>query len=459
MLSCSAEAYSHLGTSYQIRGQLDEALFALREAVRLKPSFTPAHSNLLLCLTHAHHVSCDEVFSEHVRWGEQHAQVQPLPAAAHDRTPHRRLRIGYVSPDLREHAVARFIEPVLAHHTADAFEVFAYAEVAQPDAVSDRLRSHVATWRSTCGLHDRQVAEMIRNDRIDVLIDLAGHTALSRLAAFAYRPAPVQVSYLGYPNTTGLRAIDYRLTDAWADPPEHDRLHTEQLIRLPHGFLCFRPSAAPPVAPLPALERGYVTFGSFNRLNKLNEPVLQLWAKLLRALPTARLLLKTPALSDTALRESYADWFVRQGISRERVELQGFVASAAGHLEVYDRVDIALDPFPYSGTTTSCDALWMGVPLVTLLGPMHAGRVGLSLLAQLGLTDWVARDPAEYLQIAQHWAQRLAELAALRSNLRRRFELSSLRDEAGFTRTLEATYRTLWQAWCAQDVKETEWVK
>jgi predicted O-linked N-acetylglucosamine transferase (SPINDLY family) len=291
---------------------------------------------------------------------------------------------------------------------------------------------------------------MVRQDNIDILVDLSGHTGTNRLPVFARKPAPVQVTYLGYPNTTGLSTIDYRLTDAWADPPgKTERWHTETLIRLPHGFLCYRPpNATPAVAPPPVQANGHITFGSFNSLVKTTPAVVACWAHILQQVPDARLVIKNKSFRDPSVCARYQGLFAEHGIAPERLELVGWIDNLNNHLELYHRLDIALDPFPYNGTTTTCEALWMGVPVITLAGHTHAGRVGVSLLSRLDLTDLIAGDPDDYTQRAVRLAQDRATLARLRPRLRPRLQASSLCDGPAFARDVEAAYREMWRGWC-----------
>ncbi|HEY9843927.1 MAG TPA: hypothetical protein V6D23_25880 [Candidatus Obscuribacterales bacterium] len=359
------------------------------------------------------------------------------------------LKIGYVSPIFRHHAAAFFIEPLLMAHDRQNYDVFCYSDVKTPDAMTRRLQSLAGNWRETHGLEHRALAELIHRDQIDILVDLAGHTAHNRLVVFALKPAPVQVTFRDYPNTTGLSTIDYRLTDAWADPPGlTERFHTEELVRLPLGFSCYLPPESPAVADLPALSSGYVTFGSFNNLCKLSPATLDLWAGVLRAVPGSRLLLKSLALADAPTCQNFKARFAAQGIAAERLLLQGHSPTFREHLDSYRQVDIALDPFPYNGTTTTCEALWMGLPVVTLAGSTHVARVGVSLLMSLGLKDWIANTQEEYIALARHLAADPAALKQIRAGMRACLRASTLCDAERFTRSVEAAYRTMWQRWC-----------
>ncbi|MEW6330080.1 MAG: tetratricopeptide repeat protein [Pseudomonadota bacterium] len=453
----SVEALHNLGSAYTCTGQLDDALACLRRALQIDPGFTRGHSNLLFVLNSAASPGPAEIFAEHRRWGELlAAKHPPVPDHANERNPGRRLRIGYVSPDFRgQHSVTCFIEPLLAHHDRGQVEVYGYAEVAFPDATTERLHALCDRWRVTSGKSDEQVAREIRDDRIDILVDLAGHTAGSRLPVFALRPAPVQVSWLGYPNTTGLTVMDYRLTDGLADPPgQTERYHTEQLVRLPHGFLCYAPPDDAPEPGDPPLEKnGYVTFGSFNSIAKVTPAVVRRWAAILDSVPGSRLILKSHALTDAPVRERYWRLFSEQGIGTERVQLLGQIRERAGHLGLYRQVDIGLDPFPYNGTTTTCEALWMGVPVVTLAGAAHAGRVGLSLLSRLGLAELAAGNEEEYLALAAGLARDTSRIRELRQGLRRRLRESSLCRGPAFARDVEQSYRAMWQAWCNKNAR------
>jgi protein O-GlcNAc transferase len=312
-----------------------------------------------------------------------------------------------------------------------------------------RLASH---WYSTVGVSNERVAEQIRTDEIDILVDLAGHTGGNRLPVFTYKPAPIQITYLGYPATTGLSQIDYRLTDVWADPPinQEDDCYTEKLIRLPGCFLCFNPpTSAPEISVLPALTSDTVMFGSFNNLAKTNLSVVNLWAAILSVLPTAEIILKTKSFCDEATRNQYLDLFAAQGIERKRIHLVGHLPQSQDHLALYGKIDIGLDTFPYNGTTTTCEALWLGVPVITLAGNSHPGRVGVSILSAVGLENLIADTPEAYIAKAIELASNVEQLSNLRHNLRQRMAQSPLCDAPTFVQGLEDSYRQFWQQWCA----------
>lgn len=448
-------ACENLGSALTSQGKIDEALAVYREGVANNPKDARLRSNLLMALNYIPGLDPQSVLDEHRAWakaaGEGNHGCESLTNA---RNPERQLRVGYISPDFREHSVANFFEPLMTFRNRDDYKVVCYSDVPRPDATTERLRALADDWHDTHKLNHDQLAQLIRADGIDILIDLAGHTANNRLPVFVKKPAPIQVTYLGYPNTTGLSAIDYRLTDALADPAGQEKFHTEELWRLPGCFLCYQPLAdAPSVGPLPAAKNGYVTFGSFNNLAKMNIETVRLWSKILHEAPQSRLLVKNHSLTDPATRERYQAMFHEQGIPAERVELVGHVASRKAHLGLYGRIDIALDTFPYNGTTTTCEALWMGVPVITLAGKTHAGRVGLSLLTALKLGELIADTPQEYVARAETLANDREKLAHLRATLRERMLVSSLCDAQAFARKVEAAYREMWREWCAKTVR------
>ena len=435
-----APALDNLGRLCRASGRLPEAITFYRAALAQNPD-PSTHSNLLFALNFLPGIEPQEIFTEHRRWHENYAAwlapLQPPPVLP--RNPGERLRVGYISPDFAHHAVAYFIEPVLSAHDRSSVEVFCYASVAAPDRFTERLKAHAEHWRDIAQLNDEDAANLIRRDRLHLLIDLAGHTAHHRLLVLARRPAPVQATWIGYPNTTGLAAIDYRITDAVSDPAGlSEASYSERLVRLPTTFSCYRPDdEAPLVNELPAMASGVVTFGSFNQFAKVTPEVIALWARLLLALPGARLLLKSPGLGESGIAIRVREDFARLGVAPERITLNGERTPVLAHLSLYHGVDIALDPFPYNGTTTTCEALWMGVPVLTLAGHAHVSRVGVSLLTHAGLTDWIATSPDDYLARAVAATQNLAKLAELRETLRERIRLSLLCDATRFTRGLE----------------------
>ncbi len=443
-----SRVHSNLGNALLALGQRDEAMAAYDKAVALEP-MSPAASNRLLALHYRSDVTPGELRAEHDRWGARYARP-PQPAFANERDPDRRLRIGFVSPDFRDHPVPFFLEPLLRARDPSAMEVFCYAEVAAPDAVTARLQGLCDHWRSTVGLSDQGLAEAVRADRIDVLIDLAGHTNRGRITAFALGCAPVQATWLGYPDTTGLPAMDYRIVDPVTDPPGiAEAWSSEALVRLEGGFLCYGPPAgAPVVEPPPSLAGAAPTFGSFNNPAKLSEATLDAWAALLKAVPAACLVLKASSFTDAEARRLMTERFTGRGIDPARLDLRSYLDDGAEHLAAYGAVDVALDPFPYNGTTTTCEALWMGVPVVTLSGDRHAGRVGVSLLSRVGLAALIADTPDRYVEIAASLIADTARLADLRQSLRERLRASPLCVAPAFAHAFETGLRRMWRRWC-----------
>ena len=445
------DLYNELGMSLNGQGRPVEAADVFRRAIALQADFHTASSNLLLTLNYSADFTPEQVFTEHHRWGKA-VEACSTPDTDHpnSRDPERRLRVAYISPDFRDHSVACFFAPLLENHDAGVLETFCYSDVLQPDAVTQRLTGEADNWRSLVGMSDEQVADLVRADRIDILVDLAGHTARNRLPVFASRPAPVQVTWLGYPNTTGLSAMDYRLVDAWTDPEgAADGFYAESLVRLPDGFLCYQPlTTSLELTACPSLETGHVTFGSFNSFVKMTPAVFRTWAELLHAVPGSRLLLKNFSLNDPDIRAQCKDAFQSLGIGRERLELHAILPSKQAHLALYRHIDIALDTFPYNGTTTTCEALWMGIPVVTLAGDQHAGRVGLSLMNALGLPQLIAADHDEYCTLAVELAADIDQRQQWRTSLRTKMEASSLCNGAEFAHKVEGVYREMWIRWC-----------
>ena len=440
-----AESHHALGALRHHMGELAAAIAEMRAAHLLAPDNAAIHSKLLFLLNYSADLSPAQVYQEHRRFGARHVQAVAPPAP--DPAWPRRLRVGYLSPDFRSHVVTSFMLPVFARHDRARVEVCGYYTYPEGDEITAAMRSLADDWRDCAGMDDAELAARIRADRIDILVDLAGHSAFNRLPLFALRPAPAQVTWLGYPNTTGMGAIDYRVTDARADPPgDADRLHSERLVRLPRAFLCYRPGPDDRgAAPLPAASNGFVTFGCFNNFQKLSGPFFAAAARILAEVPGARLLLKARPLGTPSIAAAVRARFGALGIGAERLLLEGWTPSPEAHVAAYDRVDVALDTFPYNGTTTTCEALWKGAPVVALRGDRHAGRVGASLLAAAGLEDLVANDVEGYVRVAVALANDRPRLAALRAGLRERLRASPLRDEAGFVRELEDAYARIWE--------------
>lgn len=445
------EAHNSLGNSLKDLGRLEEAEASFRRALALDPDDRAALDNLLLALNYTDRHTCAEVYEAHLDWARRHAAPAAHESHPNPRDPRRRLRVGYVSPDFRRHSVAYFIEPVLARHDRAAFEVYCYSNVGLPDRMTGHLLALADHARSIVGMSDESAAQAVLDDGIDILVDLAGHTAGHRLGVFALKPSPVQATYLGYPNTTGLQAVDWRITDVHADPPvDGDAFHSERLARLPETFLCFQPpEGAPEVFPPPSLANGFVTFGSFNVLPKMTPEVIRIWSQVLDRVPRSRLLLKALGLGDADSRARVLAEFGRHGIAADRITALPMEGALQAHLARYHEMDIALDPFPFNGTTTTLEALWMGVPVIALAGNRHSGRVGASILANAGLAGLVAPNTRDYAGIAAQLAADGDRLTALRGTMRERIAACPLRDQARFIRALEEAYRGMWKNWCA----------
>jgi protein O-GlcNAc transferase len=446
---------NNLGACRLAQARPDDAAKYFRAALDVGADLLHAGSNLLFGLNYVTRMSAEEIFAAHRDWGRKFEAECPRQVHANAPEPERPLRVGYVSPDFRTHSCAYFIEPLFAAHDQRAVEIYCYSDVAAADETTERLRGWAGTWRDVVGLADDALTKLILEDRIDILVDLAGHTRGSRLRVFAGKAAPIQVSWLGYPNTTGLAAIDYRLTDGIADPPGSEHLAVERLHRLPQGFLCYRPPVpAPDVVPPPSERAGHVMFGSFNALPKISDETIASWSSIVGRVPGSRLFVKAKALADAATAAELRRKLSAAGVPLERVEITGWHDDPQHHLAQYGAIDIALDTAPYNGTTTTLEALWMGVPVVTRRGDRHAARVSASILEHAGLHELVAETPAHYVDRAVALAGDASRLAALRASMRARLAASPLRDEAGFARAVEAAYRTIWREWCATETSQ-----
>ena len=435
------------------RGQIERAWQKFERAIEIAPA-DPSPIMSAVFYSNAHpELDKDQIFVLHRRLATLHQKNAPAPFTAwdNDRRTDRPLRIGYLSPDLRAHSVSYFFEPLLTAHDRSRVHSFVFDNTLAADAVTMRLSDLADGWFRIVGAGDDRILEIIRQQRIDILVDLAGHTADHRLGIFARKPAPLQVSYLGYPNTTGLAEMDYRFTDNLADPPGADTYYTEQLIRLPHGFLCFQYARNNvDVGPLPAVQTGTITFASFNAVHKINQQVIALWTRVLEAVPDSRLLLKAAGYADPQTREFIAGSFAEHGINPDRIVFAARTPSYDDHIALYNTCDIALDTFPYNGTTTTCEAMWMGVPVVTLAGDRHSARVGLSILSWLDMPEFIAHSPKEFVAIATKLAIDRDRLVHLRSTLRTRMSQSQLMNSKDHANAIENAYHRIWQEWCAK---------
>lgn len=444
-----AEAYFNLGAALTEFGMLGEVMTAYDTAIRLKPDYADAYSNRLMTMHYQEDVGGDAILAEARRFAARIEDGLAPASFANPADPDRRLRIGYVSADFRHHPVGYFLEPVLARHDRENAEIFCYGNSPVADDMTDRLRGAADHWRDLANLSDEAAAKAVAADGIDILVDLSGHTARNRLGMFARKPAPVQVTWLGYFGTTGLTAMDFILADRFVVPDGAAADFTESVWRLPDSYLCFpRPDLDVPVLPPPAAGRGAVTFGNFNNLTKTSPAAIELWSRILTRMPGSKLLLKTRGLDDAQARRRVSDRFARHGVGPERLALEG-ASPRAELLASYNRVDVALDPTPYGGGTTTAEALWMGVPVVTQRGRTWVGRVGESILSAVGLPELVAAGPEEYVEAAIGLANDPKRLATLRAGLRARFEASAFCDGDRFVGNLDRAYRGMWRRWCA----------
>jgi protein O-GlcNAc transferase len=444
-----ATAINNLGNALTAIAKLDEAIACYDRALALKPEDARAGSNRLYALYFHADYDATAILREHQLWDRRYAQpLRDSRPHDNDRSPDRRLRIGYVSPNLKLHSQAPFVVPLLTHHDRDQVEVFCYTDLTFPDAITERLRARADAWKPTAGMSDQAVADLIRGDRIDILMDLTMHMAGGRPLLVARKPAPVQVAWLAYPGTTGMKAMDYRLTDDRLDPPgATDGDYVERSIRLPDTFACFDPGVLEgdlDCAEPPALKNGYVTFGSLNNFCKMNVKVLQLWSRVLSSVPKSRLRVLAPA---GEARRWMTEVMQSLGIGADRVD---FVSRQprAGYVAELTRIDICLDTLPYSGHTTTLDAIWMGVPVISRVGRTAAGRAGASVLHHLDLNELAAGDDDQFVTAAVELSGDARRLAELRRVLRQRMQSSPLTDARRFAQNVEAAYRRIWQEWC-----------
>lgn len=437
-------SWSNLGTVSQALGEFHQAIACYQKALEIDPHYHNAHSNLLFALNYLSENAPEKDFELAVRYGESVAEkASRFTQWNCERSPSR-LRVGIVSGDMLSHPVGYFLENVVKEINPESIELFAYATHHQEDALTERIRPRFAQWRSIYGIPDPVVASLIHDDAVHILIDLSGHTAFNRLAMFAYKAAPVQASWLGYFATTGVKEIDYLIADPWTLPVSEEPFFTEKIWRLPETRLCFTPpDAFVETSQLPALTNGYITFGCFNNLGKLNDEVVKTWAEILLATPTNRLMLKAPQLLEPATQEKTKMRFAQYGVNPDRLILEG-PSSRTEYLKKYHLIDIALDPFPFTGGTTSAETLWMGVPVLTLTGDRFIGRQGVGLMENAGLHAWVAKDKKSYIELAIQHSTAITELAKLRNGLRQQVLDSPVFDAKRFAAHFE---QALWGMW------------
>ena len=452
------EARNNLGAAFKELGQLDEAVASFQKALAIKSDYLVAGKNLLFVLLNVPGLTPKELFAEHLRFAENHTLgiARPAEALTNDPTPDRRLRVGYLSSDFGDHAVGMNLLPLLSSHDRTAFEIFCYADVPRPDAVTEQFRSAVDHWRPIAGKPDSEVAGMVRADAIDVLVCLAGRFGNNRPLVCAWRAAPVQVSFHDGA-TSGLEEMDYWLTDSFLHPPDTREMFTEQLRRLPVFYQYPPISTAPPVGALPSEQAGSITFGSFNNPAKVNEDVIRLWSEVLKSVPGSQLLLKYKNwYGQASLQDGVSEKFAACGIGLDRVEFRASRDSLAEHLGCYDEVDIALDTFPFNGATTTFQALWMGVPVVSLAGETFINRAAGSILYHAGFGELAIKTPEAYVDSARNLAGDLARLRSLREGLRERLVASPLCNAPAYARSIETTYRDMWRKWCEQSNGNTD---
>jgi len=477
-------AVINLSLSLRVLGTLGEALTMARRAVELKPDEVEAHASVAdalaalgrareadlgyrealklfpdriltnhpLTATYVDTISPEELLERHKEVGAQYyGMVQTIHPHANSKDPDRPLLIGYLSGDLRLHSVTDFLEPILVSHDPASVEVACYHTQPWQDETTEKLKRCSRIWVQAEQMSDDALVQRIRDDGVDILVDLSGHTWGNRLQAIAHKPAPIQVLYLGYPTSSGLPAIDYRISDWYVDPPGSEALNSETVVRMPHSYYCYRAyPESPDVVPPPAAQRGFITFASFNNLAKVSDTAIALWSEVLRTVPRSRLLFKARGVLDPTCQDGLRARFGACGVDAQQIQFAGWNDVRTGHLSIYNEVDIGLDTYPYNGGTTTCEALWMGVPVVTLAGPTHASRMGASLLTAAGLSELVAGDAASFVRIAATLAQDHDRLARFRFAMRDQLSGSPLMDARSFTRSLEGVYREMWRRWCGQ---------
>jgi len=443
--------YNQIGMTWSALGEVKQALVNFRRGVALKPDYAVVRSNLMLTLLYSDEVSGKDIYDEARRYGGS-MLVPPAPAHRNARDPARRLRIGFVSGDFRRHVVGMFLLPLFMQRDRAHAEYICYSLIDAPDPFTQVLARNADTWVDARAFDEAQFAARIAADAIDVLVDLTGHTSDNRLAVFARRPAPVQVTWLGYPGTTGAPGMAYRITDTVLDPPGSEALSTEVPVRLEAGYFCYAPlpewGGALAVSSLPAVRKGYVTFGAFNNLAKVSPTCIGAWAEVLRRVPGSRLVSRAKPFADSVARERFVGRFTALGIEAARIEPLAYLPDPAKHLEIYHEIDIHLDSLPYAGGTTTCDALWMGVPVVSLAGDRPSARLGATVLTRLALPELIASNLQGYVETAVGLARDTGRLAQLRAEMRSRFTASQLHDAAGFAAEFERACRALWRTWC-----------
>ena len=434
----------NLGLCYEEQGEIQKAIAYYKKAINIEKNGKQARSNLLFAMHYIEDIDAQQLYECHSKYFSMREPVSFKNDGISTFKTQQTINIGYLSPDFRHHPVASFMYPILLNHNKNQFNIFCYSNNNSNDDMTVTLKKLSTKWIDISSMDDKEVCQLIQNDCIHILVDLAGHSKNNRIGIFEMKPAPVQVSYLGYPGTTGLSQIDYRLTDIWADPVELEPFYKEKLIRLPHSFLCFDPEYQfPEINHLPALKNNSITLGSFNRMSKLNSYVFTLWASILIRLPNSKIVLKAQAFHDPVIRKRVQSFFEKKGVSTDRLTLLERTNSRIDHLQLYHKIDIALDTFPYHGTATTCQALWMGVPVITLQGHSHVSRVSGSILNALGLRDFIAFSPETYIEKVIHLSNNIHLLSQIRNNLRYIIKRSPLNQSKTFTKHLEKSFEKM----------------
>jgi predicted O-linked N-acetylglucosamine transferase (SPINDLY family) len=436
----------NLGFCNEQQGQIEQAIDYYKKAgLTNNKNKLNAYSGQLYLHHYQWDISPETLYNVHCQFLEQLEKTNVCHFNIKDYSSQAKINIGYISPDFRNHPVGFFIHPIIKNHDKTLFNIFCYSTTVQNDGMTQKIKETVYKWVDIRSLSHDAICQAIQKDCIHILVDLAGHTTNNFIGIFAMKPAPVQVSYLGYPGTTGIPQIDYRITDQWADPPGAGKYYTEKLVRMPNCFLCYQPeSQAPPVGDLPANRSGWISFGSFNRIPKLNDNILEIWAQILKRMDKSRLFLKTKTFNDPAVQKKIKHFFENKGIETNRLILLGHSLTREQHLRMYNQMDIALDPYPYHGTTTTCEALWMGVPIITLEGKAHVSRASVSILQNIGLHDCIAKTPEDYINKAIQMGSDISFLGLLRQQLRSIVGSSPLCQLQKYISNLERMYQWMW---------------
>ncbi len=429
------------------QGEITEALTYYKKAISISPNDNTVSSNFLLACNYRT-LDQHSVFELHREWEKRMREDSTPSQRKTIRESTSPIKIGYVSADFRIHSVGYFIEPLIEHHDKKKFHIYCYHDCSIVDSTTERIKNHAHVWRPIYNISDQEVISMINADGIDILVDLAGHSSRNRLTLFLQKPAPIQISYLGYPNTTGLSTMDFRITDALADPEDQDQFYTEKLIRLSRCFLCYRPpdldSNIPPASPFK--QNGYITFGSFNNLPKVSEETISVWAAILRNVPNSKLVIKSKPFNDPHVIHQFKSQFVKHNIEPDQLLFMGHSYNLEEHLNCYNLIDISLDTFPYNGTTTTCEALFMGRPVITLKGDRHGGRVGYSILNQIGCTDLITPNVEEYIGTAKNLAKNASTLESYHNTLKKSFTQSQLCNARSHSEAIEHSYQLIMQS-------------